>query len=338
VYPLAAAAANGSDFDNKWRRADPGVTIHPMFRMRMALSSLTLAALLAAGNAGAIGILFIGNSFTEGYPSPVASYRGGSVTDLNGLGIGGVPALFKSFVSQSGLSYEVFLETEPGASLDWHVDHKLGVIGRRAWDVVVMQGYGSLDPRNPRDAALVTAGVHQLAEFLRIRNPAVDMRLVATWSRADQTYVPQGAWYGEPIGAMARDMRAGYELAANGTLGIKSVVAVGEAWSRAMAAGVADANPYDGVDAGKVNLWAPDNMHASTFGYYLEALMVFGSVTGHDPRSLGANECSGFELGMTALQITALQQVAFEQLDAEGALNKAAQPSAHLAEPARCVR
>jgi hypothetical protein len=326
------------DFDNNWRGANLSVTIHPMSQMRIAFGSLTIAALLAAGNTHAVGILFIGNSFTEGYPSPVASYRSDSVTDLNGLGIGGVPALFKSFVSQSGLKYEVFLETEPGASLDWHVDHKLGVIGRRAWDVVVMQGYGSLDPRNPRDAALVATGVHQLAEFLRIRNPAVDMRLVATWSRADQTFEPKGAWYGEPIDAMARDMRAGYELAAKGTPGIKSVVAVGEAWSRAMASGVADANPYDRVAAGKVNLWAPDNMHASTFGYYLEALMVFGNVTGHDPRSLGAHECSGLELGMSAVQITALQQVAFEQLDAEGALNKAAQIFAHLAEPGRCVR
>jgi hypothetical protein len=293
-------------------------------QMRIALSSITLAAVLAAGNADAVGILFIGNSFTQGYPSAVASYRSDSVTDLNGRGIGGVPALFKSFASQSGLGYEVFLETEPGVSLDWHVDHKLGVIGQRAWDVVVMQGYGSLDPRNPRDAALVATGVHQLAEFLRVRNPAIDMRLVATWSRADQTYEPKGAWYGKPIDAMALDMRAGYELAAKETPGIKSVVPVGEAWSRAMRAGVADANPYDGIDAGKVNLWASDNMHASTFGYYLEALMVFGSVTGQDPRSLGANECSGIELGMSAVQIVALQQVAFDQLDAEGALKKAA--------------
>jgi hypothetical protein len=101
---------------------------------------------------------------------------------------------------------------------------------------------------------------------------------------------------------------------------------------------VADDNPYDGLDPGKVNLWAADNMHASTFGYYLEALVVFGSVTGRDPRLLGAHECSGLELGISAVQITALQQVAFEQLDAEGALKKAARASARPGEPARCVR
>jgi hypothetical protein len=308
--------------------------------MRKVLPGLgaALGALIAAGNAAGAGILFIGNSYTEGYGSPVVSYRRHSVTDLNGRNIGGVPALFKSFASQSGLAFEVYLEIEPGASLDWHVDHKLGVIGQRAWDVVIMQGYGGLDPRNARDAALVASGVRQLAEFLRVRNPAVDIRLMATWSRADQTYPATGAWYGKPIDAMARDMRAGYELAAKKAPGVTSVVPVGEAWSRAIRTGVADANPYAALDPGKVNLWATDNMHGSTFGYYLEALVVFGSVTGRDPRSLGDGECSGLELGMSAVQMTALQQVAFDQLDAEGALTNTSPAPVHAAKPTRCVR
>ena len=307
-------------------------------RMVSAGLGIALGALIAAGNAAAAGILFIGNSYTEGGGSPVVAYRRGSVTDLNGRNIGGVPALFKSFAAESGLAFDVCLETEPGASLDWHVDHKLGVIGQRGWDIVIMQGYGALDPRNPRDAALVATGVRQLAEFLRVRNPAVDMRLMATWSRADQTYPPAGAWHGKSIDAMALDMRAGYEFAAKKAPGIRSVLPVGEAWSRAINTGIADANPYDGLDPGKVNLWAPDNMHGSMFGYYLEALVVFGSVTGRDPRALGAAECSGFELGMSAVQITALQQVAFDQLVAEGALKETTQTPVRPTEPARCAR
>jgi hypothetical protein len=42
-------------------------------------------------------ILFIGNSFTFGALSPVRKYRVDSATDLNGDGIGGVPALFELF-------------------------------------------------------------------------------------------------------------------------------------------------------------------------------------------------------------------------------------------------
>ena len=60
-------------------------------------------------------ILFIGNSFTFGAGSAVRFYRPDTVTDLNNLGIGGVPALFKSFTQQAGLDYDVYLETEPGS-------------------------------------------------------------------------------------------------------------------------------------------------------------------------------------------------------------------------------
>ena len=300
--------------------------------------SLALCLLLIAGNAVAGSILFIGNSFTYAQGSPIRFYRSDTVTDLNHLGIGGVPALFKSFTVQAGLPYEVYLETEPGVSLDWHVDHRLGVIGQRAWDTVVMQGYSTLDPRKPGDAAAVTEAVRQLAAFLQSKNPAVDMRLMATWSRADQTYEPQGAWYGKPIETMARDVRAGYDLAAKTTSGIK-VVPVGEAWTRAMQTGVADPNPYDGIDAGKVDLWAYDHYHASTYGYYLEALVLFGSITGRDPRSLGDGECSGFELGLSAAQVSALQKVAFDQLAAEGVMSAPPRVPGKSAEPAaRCVR
>jgi hypothetical protein len=85
-----------------------------------------------------------------------------------------------------------------------------------------------------------------------------------------------------------------------------------------METGVADANPYDGIDFGKVDLWTYDQYHASTHGYYLEALVVFGRLTGLDPRSLGDNECSAFELGMTMQPTRALQQVAFDELASQG--------------------
>jgi hypothetical protein len=292
---------------------------------------------LAAHSAAAVSILFIGNSFTFAQGSPVRFYRPDSVTDLNGQGVGGVPALFKSFSSQAGLSYDVYLEAESGVSIDWHLEHKLGVIDQRAWDVAVLQGYSTLDIEKPGDPAALMRAVQRMAAVLRARNPAIDLRLMATWSRADQTFEPKGAWYGKPIEAMAHDVRVGYDLVAKSTPGVKSVVPVGEAWTRAMQTGVADANPYDGIDAGKVDLWTYDNYHASTYGYYLEALVVFGSITLRDPRSLGETECSGFELGLSRAQIAALQQVAFDQLSAEGAVRAAQKPAAAAA-PARCAR
>ena len=122
---------------------------------------------------------------------------------------------------------------------------------------------------------------------------------MATWSRADQTYPPNGAWAGQPIEVMARDVRAAYDKAARAAAA-KAVIPVGEAWTRAMQTGVADPNPYDGIEAGKVDLWTYDHYHGSAYGYYLEALVIFGSLTGRDPRSLGDTECSAFELGSRA--------------------------------------
>jgi len=275
----------------------------------------TVILVLGVVNAQSAGtsVLFVGNSFTFGFGSPVRFYRADTVTDLNNEGVGGVPALVKSFTTQAGLAYDVALETRAGAGFEFHLENKLGVIGRRPWDKVVMQGQSMLDLEKPGDATKLIATSRQLADFLRSRNPNVDLYLMATWSRADQTYPNKGAWFGKPIEAMARDVRAGVDKAA-AAASVKTVIPVGEAWTRAMDAGVADRNPYDGIDAGTVNLWTYDSYHASTSGYYLEALVVFGSLTGRDPRSLGDNECSAYELGLDRTQVRALQQIAFEQL------------------------
>jgi hypothetical protein len=163
----------------------------------------------------------------------------------------------------------------------------------------------------------------------------VDIRIMATWPRADQVYLPNGAWYGKSIEAMAHDVRGGYDRASAGAAGVK-IVPVGDAWVRAMHTGVADSNPYDGIDAGKLDLWTYDAYHASTYGYYLEALVLFGNITGRDPRSLGDNECSGFELGLSGAQIGALQQVAFDQLAAEGLTAAAPKPAVKGTLPAKC--
>jgi hypothetical protein len=287
-------------------------------KLLSALTRVSLACCLLAPNAFAANILFVGNSFTFAAGAPVMRYKPDSVTDLNREGFGGVPALFKSFTVQAGLDYDVYLETHPGVGIDWHLAHALGKIGKRRWDTVVLQSYSTLDAKQPGDPAMLVGSVRRMAAFLRKNNPAVDVRLMATWSRADQTYDPAGHWYGKPIDAMAGDVRAGYDKAAAGSPIVKGVIPVGEAWGRAMRNGVADANPYDGIEPGKVDLWADDHYHASSYGYYLEALTVFGSVTGRDPRSLGEGECAGKDLGISPGQIGALQKIAFDQLSAAG--------------------
>jgi hypothetical protein len=285
---------------------------------RTALPALAAFALFVQGAAVcASSLLFIGNSFTFAEGSPVHFYHPETVSDLNGGGVGGVPALFKSFTMQAGLKFEVSLETAPGMGLDYHYKNKVEIIGK-PWDYVVMHGYSTLDQAKPGDPTLLIKSTKQVAELLHEKNPKVDIRLMATWTRADLTYLPTGHWYGKPVDAMEKDIRAGYDLAAAGCPYIKGVIPVGETWNRAIASGFADANPFDGIDGGKVDLWTYDNYHGSTFGYYLEGLTVFGAITGLDPRSLGGHERSAYELGLSPTQAATMQQIAFDQLTADG--------------------
>lgn len=307
--------------------------------MRNAIAVIGLIALVASSDAGAAArsVLFVGNSFLFGSGSAVRFYRAETVTDLNNEGIGGVPALFKSFAQQAGLDYDVSLETRGGSGLDFHLKEKLKEIGGKPYDAVVMHGFSLLDADKPRDPEKLAVTSKQMAEFLRGKNPSVELFLISTWARADNVYPEKGAWHGQSVDVMTTDVRRAYDRAAAGA-GIKTVIPVGESWLRAIKTGVADPNPYDGIEPSKLNLWTYDSYHASTHGYYLQALVIFGTLTGRDPRSLGDAECSAYELGMSRTETRALQQVAFDQL---GSLVTApAPPPAATQKPAparRCV-
>jgi len=258
-------------------------------------------------------ILFIGNSFTQGAHSAARNWRAGSVTDLNNAGYGGVPALFKLFAEQAGLDYRVSLETQGGKSLGFHYDERRQLFDGK-WDIVVLQEFSTLDRDKPGDAADYLRNVDRLAALFKARNPAVDIRLAATWTRADQIYKSGGPWYGKPVTAMADDLRAAADRARSATPSVAGIVPVGQAWNRAMTTGVADPNPYDGIGYGQLDLWAYDHYHASVAGYYLSALVTFGAITGIDPTTLGAKEKGADELGLSDEQAVALQRVARDTL------------------------
>ena len=258
-------------------------------------------------------ILFIGNSFTQGAHSAARTWRAGSVTDLNNAGYGGVPALFKLFAEQAGLDYRVSLETQGGKSLGFHYEERRQLFDR-SWDIVVLQEFSTLDRAKPGDPADYMRNVGRLAALFKARNPAVDIRLAAAWTRADQIYKPGGHWYRKPVTAMADDLRAAADRARSANPSVACIVPVGQAWNRAMADGVADPNPYDGIGYGQLDLWAYDHYHASVAGYYLSALVTFGAITGIDPTTLGAKEKGADELGLSDAQAAALQRVARDTL------------------------
>jgi len=302
-------------------------------------STLLTAALVALGASSAAAqqapsILFVGNSFTYGANSAAHYWRPETVTDLNHEGVGGVPAIFKAFTDQAGLGYRVYLETRGGSGFEFHLENKLAELQSHPWDVVVAHGQSMLDLDKPRDPTKFMATGAQFVETMLEVNPSAKIYLSATWSRADQTYPENGAWHGSPIEVMARDVRAAYDQLASEVPGITAISPVGEAWNRAMRTGVADPNPYDGITFGQLDLWAYDHYHASVAGYYIEAAIVFGMVTGVDPVSLGRTECSGMELGLSGDQVEALLLVAHDELTAQ----EVALRPASTTPPRRAVR
>ena len=148
---------------------------------------LLMCPMLVDSPALARTILFVGNSFTFGANSPVMRYHPERVVDLNREGIGGVPALFKTFADEAGLDWTVSLETSPGKDLAWHLANRREVIDR-PWDVVILQGYSTLDAERPGDPTRHIAAARTLADLFHGRNPQAQVDLVATWSRADQTF------------------------------------------------------------------------------------------------------------------------------------------------------
>lgn len=272
-------------------------------------------------------ILFVGNSFLHGHAPPVLHYNAAAVTDLNGTGYGGVPGVFKQLADEAGLQVSVSSELMSGQSLRFHLDEKRSLITARPWDAVVLQEYSTLNPRKPGDAAAFVAAAGQLEAAVHAVNPAARVYLLQTWARADQVYrTPGGRWSGQTLEAMQADLRAAYAQAAERAACVAGVLPVGDAALRAVQEGVADRDPFDGIDAGKVNLWGPDSYHFGPWGSYLEALVIFGRLTGRDPQGLGPDSRAGRDLGLTPAQVQAAQRVAARQLQA-GELKPAASPA-----------
>ena len=271
-----------------------------------------IGLLVAAAVSGAQprSILFVGNSFTFGAMSDAMTYRKDSVTDVNGDGMGGVPALFKRFTEEAGLHYDVSLETAAGQTLAWHLANKRAVIDRR-WDAVVLQQYSTLDPDRPGDVSATIPAARGLTQLLRTRNPKVDISLVATWSRPDLTYPSGKRWSGQPVQKMALDLRKADDLVRKKVPAIARVIPVGQAFDCAIARGVADPNPFDGVTPGQIDLWATDHYHASNYGYYLEALTDFAAIAHWDPRRLGPGELAAHDLGIQSARAIELQRIAY---------------------------
>jgi hypothetical protein len=190
------------------------------------------------------------------------------------------------------------------------------------------------------------------------RNPAAKVWLTQTWARPDMVFphlstvpdpnyptVPDGRpivdtsnaafpsgfpdtlYYPlEGLAGMTADLRAAFARKAAENPALAGVIPVGDAFQRAVDLGVAQGHGFYGADGvyapavpqDKINLWWIDYLHASKYGSYLSALVMFGQLTGIDPWSLGASEKAAADLGISPGDAVKLQQIAAEQLYLSG--------------------
>lgn len=254
----------------------------------------------------AFDVLFVGNSFTHGDRAPVIRYNASAITDLNGLGYGGVPGIFKKLADEGGFTdVRVSIEAISGQTLAYHYANQKSKIGRR-WDAVVFQEYstGTLVTHPSGDLAGFRQAVQNLAALVRAQNPAVKIALYETWARPD--LVPSA--YYPTLQSMQNEIRAAYSAAAT-DFGLHAWVPVGGAFMRMVDERLA----YDpaSVPAGQVTLWASDQYHANDYGSYLSALLFYTKLLGGDPRALPTGSGSAVAgLGLDAARAVQIQRIA----------------------------
>lgn len=273
-------------------------------------------------------ILFVGNSYTHGKYQPVLSYNNRNVTDLNfGLSSdnprhqriatepgpwGGIPGIFAKLVAEALLNYQVSIEAVSARGLAFHANPEnqaTAIIYQAQWDVVILQdkSIGALPKQRQGRLPAFLKAVTALEQGIHAANPHAQIYLYATWPRADLTYLPGGVYYGESIQTMAEDLYRGYAQAAQASQ--CHPIYVGNAWLAAIDANIAVRNPYQPISTTQINLWGHDHSHASVFGSFLSALMIYTAVTGLDPRQLGYAQAAQ-DLGISAEVTRKLAEIA----------------------------
>lgn len=203
--------------------------------------------------------------------------------------------------------------------------------------------YGSLaDCMASGESDTQCSSAHQIAANPNA-NPAAEVYLTATWARPDMVFahtqtksdsstvdgrpmrrIRAGAatLYYSSLSAMTHDLHAAIYGVAAENPHFAGVIGVGDSFQLAVDSQlVKDGRFYDRmgrymvtVPGEPVNLWWYDGLHASRYGSYLDALVQFGTLTGRNPRMLGAQEHAAQTLGIAVADAQQLQEIAARQL------------------------
>ncbi|OLL28241.1 hypothetical protein BTH42_28650 [Burkholderia sp. SRS-W-2-2016] len=120
------------------------------------------------------------------------------------------------------------------------------------------------------------------------------------------------------------DMRTAMNTVVASSGRLAGVVPVGDAFQRAVdtsvvkTSGFYDAAGIYSVSPTQMELWWKDRTHASVYGSYLKALVLFGRLTGKNPAALGIGEQAAADMGISEADASTLQKIASDSLRAAG--------------------
>jgi hypothetical protein len=207
------------------------------------------------------------------------------------------------------------------------------------------QLYGSLANCEATGLSKTSCGIKRVIPANANASADTKVYITETWARPDMVFAHKittpdpSSPSGEPIvdtssaggqaiayytslGAMSADLHAAFAAEGAANPGLAGIVPAGDAFQLAVALGTVKTSGF--YDANGVfippqpgeplDLWWDDGLHASKYGSYLDALVQFGTITGLDPLSLGANEAAASALGISGIDALFLERLAAEDL------------------------
>jgi len=256
---------------------------------------------------------------------------------------GGIPGIFKMLTTEGStpVSYDVHIFAISSTSLANLYADGTQVIANPQWDDVVLQevsylpvpptqsGTSSSNPQTfCNSVKTVEGGIHTA-------NSAAKVYLYESWARADEieSYATSSSTtFASAQSAITTSLHNVFYQAAANDGNIAGVAPAGDAWLSEINTGGSDMqqNPYGYSYTGGLSpfLWylyqsssnpsttstAPDYLHPSVYGAYLNALVLYEEITGLNSTLLGSTEQAAAALGISGSIAVQLQGIAHAQV------------------------
>jgi hypothetical protein len=328
-------------------------------------------------------ILFVGDSFTHGRYLPVRQYNNTPGTTGLGSPLpspyvfdenfdttvmarmesqpgetgpwGGIPGIFAELASEAGLPYNVHIEAISETPLIKNYEAAQPVIDQSLWNAVVLQEASfqpipvALSQNSNSDPMVFCNAVATIEQGVHSVSPNANVYLYETWAPADTAYEDSTvstfspSAYLSSLDKLTDAYHDVYLSAATHDGHIAGIAPVGDAWSLAWSAGIANPDPYGGSAPGiplsfgyqpgsePTTTDKPTDAgfhHPSIYGAYLSGLVLFEKITGVDVRTFGQREHAAASLGISEDVAVQLQQIAWQSVIQQN--NKPINPNVDL--------